>query len=143
MATQIFTISETVTNKRDFALMLVDETDGKTPETGEAAGQPQIRKPGEITWTNTNGILIHVGNGHYLVALLASELSALGNFSVRYKSANTAEFQEVGHVQASGAVSLDSVNSLIKQVLTRVKYLEFIAKTSTQDAEQQGEFTVL
>ena len=140
-----YTKNEPVADKREFLFYLVDVTDGITPMTDQANGQPQIRKPGEITWTNTDATLIHVGNGHYIIVLLGSELSTFGIFSVRYQDvgATVAEFQDVGKVEASGDVSLDSVNALIKQVLTRVKYLEFIAKQRERDIEQQGELTVL
>jgi hypothetical protein len=138
-----YTINEPSATKREFLFFLVDATDLATPETGEGGGQPQIRKPGEITWTNTEETLIHVGNGHYVVVLSGTELNTFGIFSIRYKTGNTVEFQDIGYVQSSGEVSLDSVNQLIRQILTRVKYLEFIAKQRERDVDQQDELTVL
>lgn len=89
---QIFKLGELTANRRRPKLYLVDATDGITPETGEAAGQPQISKNGGA-WANTAATLVAIGNGGYYVELTAAELDTLGDISVRYKSANTAEFQ--------------------------------------------------
>ena len=74
---------------------LRDATDGITPETGEAGGQPQISIDGASGFTNTGiGTLVHVGNGSYY-AELTSSTCGTGNIGklvvVRYKSANTVE----------------------------------------------------
>jgi len=82
---------------RRFFLFLVDVTDGMTPETGEAGGQPQISKNGE-PFNNTGGVLVAVGNGAYYVELTRAEINTLGWIIVRYKSANTAEFQGIAHI---------------------------------------------
>lgn len=86
-----FVQSEATAARRRFPLYLVDATDGITAETGEAAGQPQVSKNG-AAWGNTTATLTAVGNGKYYVELTAAELSDAGAISVRYKSANTAEF---------------------------------------------------
>jgi hypothetical protein len=70
----------------------VDATDGMTPETGEAGGQPQI-SVGGAAWGNSSGVLVDIGNGRYYVELTQAE-SNIADRSViegRYKSANTAE----------------------------------------------------
>ncbi len=121
-----FTINEPVSSKREFVFFLVDATDLSSPETGEANGQPQIRKPGATSWTNTDAKLVHVGNGHYLITLLASEIDTLGKFSIRYKSGNTAEFQDTGKVQAnSDEVSLDEINAKIDKNRSILKAIQF------------------
>lgn len=73
-----------------FPVYLV-QTDGITPATAEAGGQPQISLNGSA-WTNTAATLTAVGNGHYVCDLTVSELSATGVVTLRYKSVNTAEF---------------------------------------------------
>jgi hypothetical protein len=91
MSMQLFQQSEATVARRLFPLYLVDQTDGLTPETGESGGQPQISKNGGA-WANTTATLTAVGNGYYTVSLSASELDTVGIISVRYDSANTAEF---------------------------------------------------
>lgn len=82
--------SESTAARRRVYLHLVDATDGMTPETGEAAGQPQISTNGG-SWANTSATLTAIGNGRYYVELTTGELGTLGNIQLRYKSANTAE----------------------------------------------------
>jgi hypothetical protein len=95
----IFTQSEGPAARRRFPVYLVDATDGITPETGESGGQPQISKAGGA-WGNTTATLSALGNGGYYVELTATELDTLGTIQVRYKSANTAEFNAPGVVVA-------------------------------------------
>ena len=96
---QQFELSEATAARRRFYLHLVDATDGITPETGEAAGQPQISKNG-AAFGNTTATLTAIANGAYYVELTAAELDTLAGGMVRYKSANTAEFQDVFQVVA-------------------------------------------
>jgi len=96
---RIYVQSEGTAARRRFPVYLVDATDGITPETGEAGGQPQISKAGG-SWANTTATLTAIGNGAYYVELTATELNTLGSFQVRYKSANTAEFNMDGEVVA-------------------------------------------
>lgn len=66
-------------------------SNGTAPATGESAGQPQINwLPRGATTVNTSGTLstISANAGLYYVELTASEVSALGVFSVQYRSAN-------------------------------------------------------
>lgn len=92
-----FQVSEATAAQRRFPLYLVDATDGITPETGEAAGQPQISKNG-AAFANTSATLTAIGNGSYYVELTAGELDTLGMVTIRFKSANTAEFSLTGQV---------------------------------------------
>jgi len=132
--------SEPVASRREFPLFLVDETDLKTPETGEGGGQAQIRKAGETTWTNTDATLIHIGNGHYVLVLTAAELNTIGPFAIRFKSANTAEFQHTGWVSAtSSEISLDEVNEKIDGVQARLRAIEFLVN-KTNRATQPDPF---
>lgn len=87
--------SESTAARRRVYLHLVDASDGITPETGEAAGQPQISKNG-AGFGNTSATLTAIGNGLYYVALASGELDTLGFFAVRFKSAATAEAQVLG-----------------------------------------------
>jgi hypothetical protein len=96
---QQFKQSESTATRRRFYLHLVDATDGYTPETGEAGGQPQISKNG-ASFNNTSATLVAISNGAYYVELTEAELDSLGTILVRYKSANTTEFQDVAYVIA-------------------------------------------
>ena len=96
---RIYVQSEGTAARRRFPVYLVDATDGLTPETGENGGQPQISKVG-AAFGNTTATLTAVGNGHYYVELTTTELNTLGYFAIRYKSANTAEFNMDGLVVA-------------------------------------------
>lgn len=87
----VFVQSEGTAARRRFPVYLVDATDGITPETGEGSGQPQISKNGGA-FANTSATLTAVANGAYYVELTAGELDTLGTIIVRFKSANTAEF---------------------------------------------------
>ncbi len=82
--------SDSTAARRRVYFHLVDATDGITPETGEAAGQPQVSTNGG-SWSNTSATLTAIGNGRYYVELTSGELGTLGNLQLRYKSANTAE----------------------------------------------------
>lgn len=96
---RIYVQSEGTAARRRFPVYLVDATDGITAETGESGGQPQISKAGG-GWGDTTATLTAIGNGYYYVELTATELDTLGPFAVRYKSANTAEFNMDGTVVA-------------------------------------------
>lgn len=67
-------------------------TDGITPATGEAGGQPEISADG-AGWTSTGiGALAAIGNGRYYAELSAAVVVTAGVwFETRYKSASTAE----------------------------------------------------
>ena len=84
--------NEATTAKRRQYYHLVDATDGITPETGEAGGQPQRSYDG-AAWVNTSGVLVHIGNGRYYVELTQAEVDQahLTVIEGRYKTANTAE----------------------------------------------------
>ncbi len=128
-----YTISEPVDAKREFAFFIVAVADNE-PLIDQGGGQPQIRKPGSTTWTDTNAELIHIGNGHYIIILAVSEINIVGMFSIRYRDvgATAVEFEDVGKVSASGdEVSLDEVNAkidknraILKEVLWNVNKVE-------------------
>jgi len=84
--------NESTASRRRVFFQLVDATDGITPETGEAGGQPQVSSDG-AAWTNTGiGTLTSVGNGRYYADLTQTLVATAGTqIETRYKSANTAE----------------------------------------------------
>jgi hypothetical protein len=100
MAVQNLIKNDGTPARRRLYLLLVDDTDGKTPETGEAGGQPQISMNGG-SFSNTVNTLVAIGNGSYYVELTAAEENTDGRGIVRYKSANTREFQDVYFVQTT------------------------------------------
>lgn len=84
--------NEATAARRRVYFQLVDETDFATPETGEAAGQPQVSTNGGA-WTNTGiGTLTAIGNGRYYADVTQAAVATAGDkIETRYKSANTAE----------------------------------------------------
>jgi len=71
---------------------LVDVTDGITPETGEAGGQPQISVDGASFTATGIGVLVHMGNGQYYAEVTQATVNVTsGLISGRYKSAATLE----------------------------------------------------
>ena len=81
----------TAANKRVY-FQCVDATDGMTPETGEAAGQPQISTNGAAFTDTGIGTLIALGNGRYYGELTDVAVDTAGRvIESRYKSAATAE----------------------------------------------------
>ena len=89
---QMMEQSESLAPRLRIYLFLVDATDMKTPETGEAGGQPQISANG-AAFGNTTNTLTAVGNGLYYVLLTTTEVGTVGYHVVRYKSAATCEAQ--------------------------------------------------
>ena len=94
---QLLRKDEPVAGRRRAYFFLVDATDGITPELGEAGGQPQISKNG-AGFVNTAATLVSIGNGSYYCILSTGEVDTVGLLLVRYKSANTAEFQSLCQV---------------------------------------------
>ena len=81
----------TAANKRVY-FQCVDATDGMTPETGEAAGQPQISTNGAAFTDTGIGVLVALGNGRYYGELTDVAVDTAGRvIESRYKSAATAE----------------------------------------------------
>lgn len=84
--------NESNASRRRIYFHLVDGEDGITPETGEAAGQPQVSVDGSA-WTDTGiSTLTAIGHGRYHAELAQTLIAAAGlTIETRYKSANTAE----------------------------------------------------
>jgi hypothetical protein len=113
----LFLLSEPTAARRRVYIHCVDATDGITPETGEATGQPQISKNG-AAFANTSATLVAVSNGLYYVELTATELNTLGVIVVRYKSAAVAEAQVMAQVVAfdpfdSGDLGLGNLDAAV------------------------------
>jgi hypothetical protein len=84
--------NESTAAERRLYFHCVDVTDGFTPETGEAAGQPQISTNG-AAWTNTGiGTLNAIGQGWYYADVTQATVNANSGIILgRYKSAATRE----------------------------------------------------
>lgn len=95
MARRQIMLNETTAAKKRVYFHLVDVTDGMTPETGEAGGQPQISRNGSAFSDTGIGVLVAIGNGRYYAELTDAAVgssAALGDIiETRYASANTAE----------------------------------------------------
>lgn len=92
--------------RRRIFFHLVDDTDGFTPETGEAAGQPQITTDG-VSWTNSNiGTLTHVGNGTYYADVTRDGVDIdHGLIVARFKSSETRETLGLNALEVGGEVA--------------------------------------
>lgn len=95
--------SETSASLRRIPMWLMG-SNGTTPATGEAGGQPQINwiARGAATIDTTNALsLVSANAGEYFVELEASDVSALGVAAVHYRSAtaipNSTYFQVVNY----------------------------------------------
>lgn len=83
--------NEAQATRRRVYFDLRDATDGITPETGEAGGQPQISVDG-AAWTNAGiGTLVHIGSGRYHAEITQATLVNGAHIETRFKSANTLE----------------------------------------------------
>ncbi len=142
MAVQTFTQSESTPSRRLFFIFCVDETDGITPETGEAGGQPQISVNGS-SFSNTEALLLAIGNGAYSVALSITELATLGKIIVRYKSGNTAEFEDVGFIQPTGEVSNDDIKAQLTKLQQKINWIEHLMQRGQASAAMDGDFSIL
>lgn len=140
--------SESTAARRRVYLHLVDATDGITPETGEAGGQPQISTNGGA-FGNTSATLTAIGNGLYYVELTAGELGTLGFIVVRFKSANTAEFQTLGQVVAYDPYQADlglnnlsaaDVNAEVDTALSDIDLDHFIQVTAGSEEPTDGSY---
>lgn len=98
--------NEATAARRRLYFHLVDITDGFVPETGEAAGQPQISLDG-AAWTNTGiGTLTHVNNGTYYADVTQATLNINhGVVMGRYKSAATREALSLNALEVGGLVA--------------------------------------
>jgi len=84
--------NEATATKRRLYFHLVDATDGYTPETGEAAGQPEISVDGAAFTATGIGTLTATGNGDYYAEVNQATVNLNdGIIRGRYKSANTRE----------------------------------------------------
>lgn len=127
---QEFTQNEASAAKRRAYMHLVDETDMGTPETGEAGGQPQQSINGG-SFSNTSGTLVHIGNGTYYVQLTAAELSTVGSFALRFKSAETAEA-----VCVYSVVALTISNSRWTEIIDLLEDLSVLLRTTKENKEE-------
>ncbi len=84
--------NESTSARRRLYFQCYDATDGITPETGEAGGQPQISRDGS-SWTSTGiGTLVDIGNGRYYADLTQAATNYDNAIILsRYKSVNTSE----------------------------------------------------
>lgn len=92
MSRRLIKASQATAAKRRVYFDLRSASDGITPATDEAGGQPQISVDG-AAFTNTGiGTLTAIGNGRYYAELTQLILATSGQvIETRYKSDNTAE----------------------------------------------------
>lgn len=101
-------------------------TDGSTPATSEAGGQPQISTDG-AAWTATGiGVLVAIGNGRYYADIAQASVATVGAvICSRYSSGSAAEAiaEDAIVVAAPGTVGgLPTVDSSGKVALTSAEH---------------------
>lgn len=138
-AEQYFSQAESSSARRLFFFFLT--TDGTEPATAEAGGQPQISINGG-TYANTTNTISHMGYGDYLVILTQTEVGTLGKFLVRYKSANTVEFKDIGSVQNSAlSTDINSLRAMLHHLINVVNWLKWKLEHETRRVKQQQQVT--
>lgn len=127
-------------SSQKFYFFLIDEDNAIA--TGEAGGQPQISINGASS-ANTSGTLTHVDNGLYYITLIAGEVGALGEIIVRYKSANTAEFKDIGAVELIDvAIVVANLKQMIFKLTQEIDFLREkveLIEENTEKAKEQVE----
>jgi hypothetical protein len=153
MATIPIKTNEATAERRRVFFYCVDVTDGMTPETAEAGGQPQISIDG-ATWAGSGSIstLTAVGNGRYYATIVQSVINvANGVFLTRYKSANTAECigdtaivdSRLDGIQASCLAAIDSANfATTADFVTDAELTDFLLNRALSVGTDSGGRTV-
>jgi hypothetical protein len=126
--------NEATAARRRAYFYCVDATDGMTPETGEAGGQPQISVDGGA-FTNTGiGTLTAAGNGDYYADVTQATTNVnYATIRTRYKSANTAECRGSTLLVS---VNWDRVDAAVSTVATPA---QVAAALNTYDAPTKAE----
>lgn len=149
---------ETTAAKRRVYFLCVDATDGITPETGEAGGQPEISINGGEFAADGIGALVGPladGTGWYYAELDEQTVSEAGRLiQARYKSANTAEIPAQQSVQTVafdpdaaanlGLTNLDKPVSLVGgAVMLSAMSSQITAQASGEAISGSGNITVV
>lgn len=93
MARNTLYVKDYKANRRLVHVWCVDATDGITPETGEASGQPQISKNGAAFANTTATLTAHdATKGLYKLQLSTTDTDTAGVLRLTYKSSATAVF---------------------------------------------------
>lgn len=96
--------SQATAAERRIPLYLVDDTDGKTPETGLvfAAGELLVSKNGAVE-ANAAGVITERAGGLYYYEFTQAELDTLGFVTLRVVKAGVRQFIAAHHVVAAPA----------------------------------------
>jgi hypothetical protein len=99
--------SETTATRRRIPVLLVDITNGYTPETGVSSPTINISKNGDTTFSGT-GTWAEIGNGQYYYEFTADEVDTLGWISINIEKATVSrDFNSVIHCVAYDAYAAD------------------------------------
>lgn len=138
-AEQYFTRGESSSAKRLFYFFLT--SDGIVPAIGETGGQPTISINGGAS-VNTSSTLVHIDNGGYYVLLSSGEVGTLGKILVRYDSAGTVEFKDIGLIASpSSSDDISSVRNMLHRLILTTNWLKWKLEQTTRKTQQQGEVT--
>ena len=134
-AIRVATNEATAARRRAY-FYCVDATDGITPETGEASGQPQISVDG-AAYTNTGiGTLTAAGNGDYYADVTQATVNvANAVIRTRYKSSATAESR--GSVLVASA-NWDRVDATLSGIETKIDTVDGVADAILVDTAVIG-----
>jgi len=134
--------NEATAARRRFYFFLVDATDGHTPETGEAAGQPEVSIDGDAWSSGEIGTLTHSGEGYYYADLTQAAINIAGPSVIRarFKSANTREAQADNAIIVGDPIANAAALMFNDVVLDREAGT---VKVYNRDGHQGGAGTVL
>jgi hypothetical protein len=127
--------NEAVAKYRRVYFKLVDATDLKTAEPGEADGQPYISFNG-ADYVTTENVLVAISSGtygSYYVELTPDEVNNEKGCLIRYKSANTAEFEDVVFFEVQDDTIINQIRTKVQNTFSQViKTSQGINKISQQ-----------
>lgn len=112
-----FLQSESTAARRRIPVYLVDDADGKTPETGItfSAGDIKVSKNGGAE-ANHGGTVTELAGGMYYYEATSGELDTLGFLSIRFTKSGVRTFVAAHQVIA---IDLNSYNAIADAVLAR------------------------
>lgn len=118
--------NEPTPSRRRLYFQCLNVLDGRTPETGEEGGQPEISLDGG-SWTTVGiGTLVSIGNGKYY-ADISQSTTNFDNAIIlsRYKSINTIECDGSTGIIDSNISNLDSpISTVLSNNDPRLEFLD-------------------
>lgn len=111
--------SEATAVRATVAILLVDDTDGKSEEPG-LTPSITVRKAGSSTWTAATNAAIDRGNGRYELALTASEVNTLGVLEFRALGTGARTFNGIAQIVAYDPYDVGATGANMTSLLARL-----------------------